>query len=155
MLTDYVSINDIKLNLESSERDEAFAELTELLVAKCPSLNRVEYMKALTEREGKMSTAVFPGIAVPHAVCESAKETSIVIGISKSGIEFEATDASQKDNPVVNVIFQAAFERENTGSHLNVLRDILYIVSKPEFSEGILKANSSQEVYELIQELEY
>ena len=155
MLTDYVSVNDIKLNLESTDRDEAFAELTELLVAKCPSLNRAEYLKALTERENKMSTAVFPGIAVPHAVCESAKETSIVIGISKGGIEFEPTDANQKENPVVNVIFQTAFERENTGSHLNVLRDILYIVSKPEFFEKILKVNSSQEAFELIQELEY
>ena len=64
MLTDYVSVNDIKLNLESTDRDEAFAELTELLVAKCPSLNRAEYLRALTERENKMSTAVFPGIAV-------------------------------------------------------------------------------------------
>ena len=86
----------------------------------------------------KCSTAVFPKVAVPHAVCDSASKTSIVVGISHDGIEFEPLESADQANPVVNVIFQIVFERENTGSHLNVLRDILYIVSKPEFYEKIL-----------------
>ena len=38
MLTDYITPADIKLNLESTDKEEVFAELTELLVKKSPEL---------------------------------------------------------------------------------------------------------------------
>ncbi|EID85576.1 Phosphotransferase system mannitol/fructose-specific IIA domain (Ntr-type) [Treponema sp. JC4] len=155
MLTDYITPSDINLNLESTDKEEAFAELTEMLVKKCPGLNRTEYMKAVTERENKCSTAVFPKVAVPHAVCDSASKTTIVVGISHDGIEFEPLESADNTNPVVNIIFQIVFERENTGSHLNVLRDILYIVSKPEFYEKILTLKTQKEIFDLFTELEY
>lgn len=154
MLTDYIRPADIKLNLESSDREEAFAELTELLVKKSPGINRTQVINALIERENKCSTAVFPMVAVPHAVCESAKETSIVIGLSREGIEFEPVESSDKMCPVVNIIFQIVFEKDNTDSHLNVLRDILFVVSKPEFHQRVLKAQTQQELYDLLVELE-
>lgn len=154
MLTDYITPADIKLNLESSDREEAFAELTELLVKKSPGINRTQVINALIERENKCSTAVFPMVAVPHAVCESAKETGIVIGVSREGIEFEPVESSDRLCPVVNIIFQIVFEKDNTDSHLNVLRDILFVVSKPEFHQRVLNAQTQQELYDLLVELE-
>lgn len=154
MLTDYITPADIKLNLESTDREEAFAELTELLVKKSPGINRTQVINALIERENKCSTAVFPMVAVPHAVCESAKETGIVIGVSREGIEFEAVESSDKMCPVVNIIFQIVFEKDNTDSHLNILRDILFVVSKPEFHQRVLNAQTQQELYDLLVELE-
>ena len=154
MLADYITPADIKLNLESTDKEEVFAELTELLVKKSPGINRSEVLNNLIERENKCSTAVFPMVAVPHAVCTSVKETGIVIGISRQGIEFEPVEASGRLNPIANVIFQIVFEKDNTGSHLNILRDILFVVSKPDFQERILRAQSQQEVYDLLVELE-
>lgn len=154
MLTDYITPADIKLNLESTDREEAFAELTELLVKKSPGINRTQVINALIERENKCSTAVFPMVAVPHAVCESAKETGIVIGVSREGIEFEPVESSDRLCPVVNIIFQIVFEKDNTDSHLNVLRDILFVVSKPEFHQRVLNAQTQQELYDLLVELE-
>lgn len=154
MLTDYIMPADIKLNLESTDREEAFAELTELLVKKSPGINRTQVINALIERENKCSTAVFPMVAVPHAVCESAKETGIVIGVSREGIEFEPVESSDRLCPVVNIIFQIVFEKDNTDSHLNILRDILFVVSKPEFHQRVLNAQTQQELYDLLVELE-
>lgn len=154
MLTDYIRPADIKLNLESTDREEVFAELTELLVKKSPGINRTQVINALIERENKCSTAVFPMVAVPHAVCESAKETGIVIGVSREGIEFEPVESSDKMCPVVNIIFQIVFEKDNTDSHLNILRDILFVVSKPEFHQRVLNAQTQQELYDLLVELE-
>lgn len=154
MLTDYIRPADIKLNLESTDREEAFAELTELLVKKSPGINRTQVINALIERENKCSTAVFPMVAVPHAVCESAKETGIVIGVSREGIEFEPVESSDRLCPVVNIIFQIVFEKDNTDSHLNILRDILFVVSKPEFHQRVLNAQTQQELYDLLVELE-
>ena len=155
MLSSFVTPSVIKLGLESSEKEESFAELLELLVAENPKLNRKEAMEALIQREDKMSTAVLPFVAVPHALCTSAGNTLVAMGISREGIEFEAPDpAADLRHPVVNIIFEILFEEKDTETHLQVLRDILELVSKPDFVKNVLQAKSSQEVYDLIESME-
>ena len=141
MLSAYLSPADIKVNLESSEKEECFAELLELIVAKNPKIKRPEAMKALIEREEKMSTAVFPCIAVPHALSKDVGDIpAIAIGISPAGIEFEpvSTESDPKasqDNPKVNIIFEILFEEKEAETHLRILRDILSIVSNPDLQK--------------------
>jgi len=155
MLSSFISPASIKVDLESSEKEESFAELLELLVAENPALNRKEAMQALIEREEKMSTAVFPCVAVPHALCSSAGDTLVSIGVSRQGIEFDSPEPDKPyQHPVVNVIFEILFEEKDTETHLNVLRDILALVSNPDFVKNVLQARNSQEVYNLIESLE-
>ena len=156
MLSSFITPSSIKVALESTEKEECFAELLEVLVAKNPELNRKEAMNALITREEKMSTAVFPYVAVPHALCSSAGDTLVAIGISRQGIEFESPEPeTNPEHPVVNVIFEILFEEKDTQTHLDVLRDILQLVSNPDFVKNVLQAKTSQEVYELIESMEY
>lgn len=155
MLSSFISPSVIKVGLESSEKEESFAELLELLVAENPKLDRKEAMQALILREEKMSTAVLPSVAVPHALCNSAGDTLVAMGISRKGIEFESPDpAANPEHPVVNIIFEILFEQKDTETHLEILRDILELVSNPDFVKNVLQANSSQEVYDLIESME-
>ena len=155
MLSSFISPASIKVALESTEKEECFAELLEVLVAENPDINRREAMTALVAREEKMSTAVFPFVAVPHALCSSAGDTLVAVGISRSGIEFESPDPKETpEHPVVNIIFEILFEEKDTETHLHVLRDILQLVSNPDFVKNVLQAKSSQEVYELIESME-
>jgi len=152
MLSSFISPASIKVALESTEKEECFAELLEVLVAKNPGLDRREAMTALVAREEKMSTAVFPYVAVPHALCSSAGDTLVAVGISRSGIEFESPEPeTNPDHPVVNVIFEILFEEKDTETHLHVLRDILQLVSNPDFVKNVLQAKTSQEVYDFIE----
>ena len=155
MLSSFISPACIKVGLESSEKEESFAELLEVLVAENPALDRREAMQALIQREEKMSTAVFPSVAVPHALCSSAGDTLVAIGVSRKGIEFESPEPEvNPQHPVVNVIFEILFEEKDTETHLHVLRDILSLVSNPDFVKNVLQAKTSQEVYDLIESLE-
>ena len=155
MLSSFITPASIKVALESTEKEESFAELLEVLVAKNPEINRKEAMDALIVREEKMSTAVFPFVAVPHALCSSAGDTLVAIGISRQGIEFESPEPeTNPEHPVVNVIFEILFEEKDTQTHLDVLRDILQLVSNPDFVKNVLQAKTSQEVYELIESME-
>lgn len=161
MLSKLISQNDIKINLESTEKEECFAELLEVMVKKQPQINRSRALTALFDREEKRSTAVFPHVAVPHAVDKSLNNTAIAIGITRRGIEFEKCDndnfgseySSQK-NPIVNIVFEVLFEESDTSSHLYVLKDILNLVQNPEFINDVLSCNSATEVYDLIISLE-
>ena len=155
MLSSFISPSSIKVALESTEKEECFAELLEVLVAKNPELNRKEAMDALVAREEKMSTAVFPFVAVPHALCSSAGDTLVAVGISRSGIEFEPLEPeTNSEHPVVNVIFEILFEEKDTQTHLDVLRDILQLVSNPDFVKNVLQAKTSQEVFDIIESME-
>ncbi len=155
MLSSFLSPSSIKVALESTEKEECFAELLEVLVAKNPGLNRREAMDALVAREEKMSTAVFPMVAVPHALCSSAGDTLVALGISRSGIEFDSPEPDvNPEHPVVNVVFEILFEEKDTETHLHVLRDILQIVSNSDFVKNVLQAQTSQEVYDLIESME-
>ena len=155
MLSSFISPSSIKVGLESSEKEECFAELLEVLVAKNPDLNRKDAMNALITREEKMSTAVFPFVAVPHALCSSAGDTLVAVGISRPGIEFDSPDPeANPEHPVVNVVFEILFEERDTETHLHLLRDILQLVSNPDFVKNVLQAKSPQEVYDIIESME-
>lgn len=155
MLSAILNPSDIIIRLDSTEKEEAFAELLEVMVAKNPGINRNEAMSVLINRENKMSTAIFPSIAVPHGVCSSIKKTAVAIGISHKGIEFEPVESDKNStNPIVNIIFEILFEQECTGTHLHVLRDILQLVSQPEFVTKILQTSTAQEAYDFITSLE-
>lgn len=150
MLSQYISPADIKINLESREKEECFAELLEVIVAKHPQINRLEAMNALIQRDEMSSTAVFPSVAVPHGTINSLSKTAISIGISKQGIEFESVCESETKNPLVNIIFEVLFYNEKTDLQIYVLRDIINLVDNSDFVRAALKCSSAQEVFDLI-----
>lgn len=154
MLSNILKPENIKIGLESTEQEESIAELVETLVSSNPEINRSETLNALLAREEQMSTAIYPFVAVPHAVCKGLSKTSLAIGISRTGIEFENPDKNNVNPVKVNVIFEVVFNGEDTDGHLHMLRDILQIVSNPNFVEEILLAKNSQEVLNLITSLE-
>lgn len=155
MLSKLISPADIKINLESTEKEECFAELIEVAVSKQPQISRTEALEALCQREEKLSTAIFPFVAVPHAICKSIKKTSLIIGISRKGIEFDSVEPEGNSKySVVNIVFLTLLEENSTEEHIHVLRDILQIVSAPDFVNRVLQANTSLEVYDLINEFE-
>lgn len=154
MLSSILNPEDIKLNIESEDWEEALAELLETIVVKRPGANRAEMYEALIARENKMSTAVFPGVAIPHAVSKSLNKSAIVIGVSKKGVYFDNPDKSIYSPVKVNVIFEVLFEENNTDKHLHVLRDILNLISNPDFVSKVLLASNTQEVLKLINSIE-
>lgn len=149
MFSSLIFPDEIKINLESTEKEESFAELIELAAVKQPQIIREEAFEALCKRENKLSTAISKNIAVPHAICKSIKNTSISIGISKNGIEFEPINPNEK-NPTVHIIFQILFEEKDTELHLEILKDILQLVKNPDFVNKIVNAKTSQQAYDLI-----
>lgn len=145
MLCNYITPGDIKLNLESTEVEECFAELLEVIVAKNPHLNRKEALQALESREEKSSTAVFPQVAIPHAICKSLNKSSVAIGISRRGVEF--------DSPV-NIVFEILIEENDAEFHMNILKSVVELVSNKTFVNKVLNAKSEQEVFNIIVEFE-
>ena len=69
----------ICVNLQSESKDEVFEELVEKLVEVYSGLDRTKVLNALLEREQKMSTGIFPGIAVPHARTDMVDKVCLMV----------------------------------------------------------------------------
>jgi PTS system fructose-specific IIC component/PTS system nitrogen regulatory IIA component len=135
----------IIVNLESETKDEAFEELIESLIAIHPEINRAKALQAVQEREAKMSTGIMKGIAVPHGKVCAVKNVIGAVGISKSGIDYDALDKAP-----VNLIFLLLTDPEDHEYHLSVLIRLSQALDSPAFVSAVLEKTTPQEVYDVL-----
>ena len=139
------SPKSIIVNLESEDKDEVFEEMVESMVSVQPQLNRSAAVEALQEREKKMSTGIIHAIAVPHGITDSVKGIIGAIGISRSGIDYDALD-----NAPVNLIFMLLISPEEREKHLQVLASLSKVLQNPDFVNIVMEKKSAQEVYDFL-----
>ena len=156
MLSDIVKAENIILNLESEFKDDLFHEMVEVAVRQDRTINREEVICALEEREEKLNTCVKTGVAVPHANCDSVRNTVLIVGISASGIDYETARVGDQsyEKSRVHVVLMLLFEKGNAGHHLKVLSDCARVLQAPEFVHSVLSAKTAEEVCYAIRNLE-
>ena len=118
----------VNIDLKSEDKDEVFEELIEELVSVNPSLDRSVALAAVKEREAKMSTGIMSGIAVPHAKTSAVTDVQGAIGISRSGIDYDALDGKP-----VHLIVLILSGADSTELHLRVLKRLARLLENSEF----------------------
>ncbi len=136
---------NIKLVLESEDKDELFEEMVDLFVSNDDSLDRETILNAIIDRENKLSTGIKKGIALPHAKIAGLKEPKGIIGISRDGIDYDALDG----NPV-HLVFMLLSTVDDYSLHLKILNRLTSLLLNPKFLEDIFTQHSSAGVYDLI-----
>jgi len=139
----------IKLNLESSEKEEVLEELVGLLERAGKIQDHRRCMEALLERERLGTTGIGDGIAIPHAKDKSVPSLSMALGISRKGVAFESIDGKS-----AHVIFLVMAQANNPGPHISLLAEIARLFQTPHFYEKLLGARSEEEVLETVKALE-
>ncbi|MBR4374489.1 MAG: PTS sugar transporter subunit IIA [Treponema sp.] len=139
----------IVVNLESTEKDELFEELVESIHKFCPNLDRVAAVEALNERESKMSTGIMHSVAVPHALVSSMKKTVGAIGVSKSGIDYDALDKAP-----VHVVFMILGADGETEKHIQILKQLALVLQNPGIVDKIVRCETASDVFNLISKTE-
>jgi PTS system nitrogen regulatory IIA component len=139
----------IKVGVEAEDKDEVFEELVDFLINAYGLEDRDAILKALHEREEKMSTGIKKGIALPHGKLSSINEIVGVIGISKKGIDYDALDGEP-----VYLLFLLVSSEKNAELHLKILKKIAMLLEMPEFYTNILKSEGSDQVYKTIKKYE-
>lgn len=89
-LSDLVTADLINLNLASTTRDGVLEELVKLLRLRPPA--RRALLKTLIVREELGSTAVGPGVAIPHCRSLVVSKVRVAVGRSTKGVNFNSMD---------------------------------------------------------------
>jgi mannitol/fructose-specific phosphotransferase system IIA component (Ntr-type) len=134
----------IKLDLESKTKELVFAELIEAIAAVHPEFDGETMLAAINDRENKMNTSAASGVAVPHGYYPGVGNMIGAIGISKSGIDYDAFD-----HKPVYCVFLIVMGETSREKHLHVLSRILSLIQSGTLPY-LLAANSPEEVYEIL-----
>lgn len=148
-LTDIVVSEAIIPDLSSGTRDDAIAEIVDALVnagALSPEL-KDEFVKAIIKREKRGSTGFGHGVAVPHVKHTAISKMAVAVGISRSGIDFNALDKQ----PVYS-IFLLLSPEDKPEDHLDAMEAIFGNLSQDTFRRFLRQAQSTDDILTLLGE---
>jgi PTS system fructose-specific IIC component/PTS system nitrogen regulatory IIA component len=139
----------IKVNLEAEDKEEAFEELVNHFCGASRIKNRQPILKAIWERETKMSTGIKKGIAIPHGKIDVMDRICGALGISRKGIDYDALDG----NPV-HLVFLILAPGKDSEIHLRLLKRLSALLDDPRFYTELALSSSAQDAYEIVKKYE-
>jgi mannitol/fructose-specific phosphotransferase system IIA component (Ntr-type) len=134
----------IKLNLEGGDKNGVFEEMVKEISTVRPDLNKEEMLKAIRQREEKISTSIAPGVAVPHGYFHDLDGIVGAIGFSRNGIEYDTPDKKP-----VHLVFLFLIGENAREQHLHILSRILTFVKSGALSY-IHSAETPQKAYDIL-----
>jgi fructose-specific phosphotransferase system IIA component len=146
-LLDLIRPDIIKVPLLSQNKNDVIRELIQILIdiGRLSDMERIN--NALLDREAMGSTGLEHGIAVPHAKIDMLKELHVSIGISHTGIDFQALDGKPS-----YLFFLLLAPPGQSGPHIEALADIARITRSQAFYGALINATSAQGVVDLFNE---
>ena len=140
----YLSTNQIIPNLNTKSKEEAIKKLVSTIFLEKNesdfSLDEEHLLESVLNREKLQSTGVGDNVAFPHARIRGWKELSIVIGISREGIDFGSIDKK-----LVNVVFLLISSEEEPYVILQAMATISRVITESNIINKISSGDISQE----------
>jgi PTS system fructose-specific IIC component/PTS system nitrogen regulatory IIA component len=149
LLHELFSPEFIQIDLQAEDKDEVFEELVDRFCHVIKSDAREEILKALKEREMKMSTGIQKGIAIPHGKTTAVDRVYGMLGISRKGIDYEALDG----NPVY-LLFMILGPLGDSEKHLRVLQRMAELLANPQFFTDLASQKDPQGAYRVLKKYE-
>lgn len=143
-----LSRDTILMELKSSTKEGIIEEMIDLLMAagkiKDPK-DRKEALRAVLEREKKMSTGMQNGIAIPHGKTDRVDSLIAALALKKEGVNFGALD-----NQPSKIFIMTLSPDTRTGPHIQFLAEISRHLSDAGVRERILNAAQPEEIIEIL-----
>ncbi len=145
LLENILSPELIKVEIKAQDKDAVFRELVDFYCKAVGSTHGEDIIKAIQEREAKMSTGISKGIAFPHGKTNAVDKIHVVIGISKKGIQYDSLDGEP-----VYLLFMIISPVEDPQNHLRLLKHLADLIETPLFRTELQSQNDPKSAFETI-----
>src|SRR5512132_118246 len=132
-LREFFSVDAVKLELESTAKDDILKELISLL--KLDEKSESMLFKMLKRRENLGSTGIGRGIAIPHCRSLVVSKLRVAFGRKSGGVDFKAID----EKPVYFFFLIVAPPLEVSNQYLPVLGKIAQFSKEADVPQRLLK----------------
>lgn len=140
-----ISKDTVCLHLKSTTKEDVLGEMVDLLIAGGKVTNRESVLKAIREREQKMSTGMQNGIAIPHAKSDAIETLVAAIGLKPEGMNFNSLDGKK-----TTIIVMTLSPTKRTGPHIQFLAEISRQLNDQDVRDRILASVSAEELISIL-----
>lgn len=143
-LVDLLDERGFVSHLESTTRWEAIRELSEA-AARLADLDPQAVVAAVREREQLMPTGLANRLAVPNARIPGLKGPIVALGLSRRGIDFDATDGQP-----AQILVLVLVPDDDEGLQWRLMADIAETFASPRVREQVLRSLGFTELRALL-----
>ncbi|EMY6610432.1 TPA: PTS fructose transporter subunit IIABC [Vibrio parahaemolyticus] len=145
MITKLINEDLIKLDLKATSKEEVFKELVSILYSQGRISDNERFLEDIHAREALGNTGFEDGVAIPHAKSAAVIEPAVVIGVSKSGVEYGAEDGLPS-----KLFFMIASPDGGDNHHIEVLAELSSKLIEDGFIEAFLNTSTNKEALDLL-----
>ena len=139
-------ISHVLLDLDVSSKKRLFEQIG-LLFENENKISRAAVFDALFAREKLGSTGLGHGVAIPHTKTTTVQSPLAAIGISRTGVDFNALDKQ----PVYSIVLMLSPE-DQPALHTDAMKAIFTHLSKDQFRRFLRQATTVDAVTTLLDE---
>jgi fructose-specific phosphotransferase system IIA component len=140
-----LTVETICLDLKGTTKENILSEMVNLLMASGHIRDRDAVLKAVLEREKRMSTGMQNGIAIPHGKTDSVDCLIAALGIKRGGVDFGALDGQPS-----SIFVMTVSPDSRTGPHIQFLAEISRPLNDAAVRAKLLAATRGEEVLQLL-----
>ncbi|MDF7683582.1 fructose-specific PTS transporter subunit EIIC [Lactobacillus sp. ESL0679] len=138
---DILDINNIKLDVDVNNRDEALKYLADLAVNNNLASDSSKVLASYRTREKEGSTGMTDGFAIPHAQSAAIKKSSMLVLKLKNPIDWQSLDGQSVDTVISFLIPQV-----DSNDHLKYLSNTAKLLTHQDFITELKAANTPQTI---------
>lgn len=143
-ISDYLKEENIKMNLVAKNKKKAIKTLLEF-----NSLDKESILKEIMKREELESTGFGNGIAVPHARIDEIPSITILVGVSRKGVEFDSLDSKP-----ANLIFLILAPKSETKLYIYILAKLIKVLEEEKNLMELVNTDTPQSFIEKFRTIE-
>lgn len=137
----------ITLDLKATTKEEAFEEMSLMLLDSEYIDDKDEFVKALYEREEIGITGLGNHIAIPHGKSGAVKKIGLAVGKANHDIEWETHD----NKPVrVVLMFSVQNNDDYAKTHMKLLSEVATKLAHDEVVEALVNATTKEEIIDIL-----
>jgi PTS system nitrogen regulatory IIA component len=140
-----LTVDTINLHLKGTTKHEIINELLDVLVAAKKITDRDSALRAVLDREQKMSTGMKHGIAIPHGKTNTIQELVACVGVADTAVDFDSLD-----HEACRIFIMTLSPIDKTGPHLQFLAEISLLFKSAEKRQEILNAETPETVIKIL-----
>ncbi len=148
-LTNLTTKQLIDVDSKQSTRDDMIDAMIKDLVKDGAVTDHDAFKEAIMARESESTTGIGMEVAIPHGKSDAVTEPRIAFYISKDGVDWSSLDGT-----LSKLIFMIAVPKSQAGDqHLKILQLLSRKLMDDTFREKLIKAESKDEAYRLLEEI--
>jgi PTS system nitrogen regulatory IIA component len=119
--------------------------MIDLMVAAGKIRDREAALKAVLDREHKMSTGMQHGIAIPHGKSDAVDSLVTAFALKKDGADFGSLDGQPS-----RIFVMTVSPANHTGPHIQFLAEMSQLLNDPGRRERLLNGQTPAEIIQIL-----